>query len=92
MVTVRLKLEQNQDVLKSSLAKVETQGTIIAGLNDKCNRLSSEKAELEELVRSLEDDLKVMKTTAHLKTKHDLFKEFEQHGGSEWDLQAAYDA
>lgn len=33
-----------------------------------------------------------MKSTSHLKTNHNLFKEFEQYGCVNWDLQAAYDA
>lgn len=42
-------------------------------------------------MKVLEDDYKVIKAAAHLTSKYDLFKEFEQHQGSEWNLQVTYD-
>lgn len=86
------KLEQSQDLLKSSLAKIQAQNVTITDLLVKYLILLAEKNDLEGQVRILEDDNKVIKAATHLKTKYDLFKEFEQYYGSEWDLQSLYDA
>lgn len=46
---------------------------MMASLNDKYNRLLSEKTRLEKRVRMLEEYNKVIKATTNLKTKVDLF-------------------
>lgn len=90
LVTTRSKLEQGQDRLKAAIDKMDAKNAIISDLNIKYNDLLAEKTCLEYHIRMLEEDVKVMKVAAHLKTKHHLFKEFEQHEGSEWDLQTTY--
>lgn len=92
LVSIQSKFKQSQDRIKVAQAKLATHEEVIANTNDKYNRLLAEKTRLEERARMLEEDNKVIKAVAHLKTKVELFKEYEQHGGSEWDVQAAYDA
>lgn len=92
LVTTWSKLEQSQDCLKDALTKVKAQGMMIADLNDKYNRLFFEKVILKDHILSLKKKVKVIKAAAYLKTRQYLFKEFEQHGEIEWDMEAAYDA